>query len=656
MLTITDLTCRIAGRPLLEGASLALPAGHKAGLIGRNGTGKTTLLKLIAGDLHADSGEIRLPNGTRVGRIAQEAPDGPQSLLETVLAADTERQSLLAEAEHATDGHRIADIHQRLHELEAHSAPARAGAILHGLGFDADAQRRACSDFSGGWRMRVALAALLFQAPDLLLLDEPTNHLDLEATLWLEDFLKRYPHTVLLVSHDRDLLNRAVDKIVHLHDRKLTMYTGGYDDFEHARSERLALQAAAKAKQDVQRKHMQAFIDRFRYKASKARQAQSRLKALAKMEPIAAVVEERGIEFQFPEPEELAPPLIVMDDVAVGYEPGKPVLQKVNLRLDPDERVALLGANGNGKSTMAKLLAGRLQPMAGEIRRSRKLKVGYFAQHQTDELDLEATPLLSMERAAPKLNAEKCRAHLAQFGLDVLRANTKVGSLSGGEKARLLLALMSHGAPNILLLDEPSNHLDIDSRQALVQAINEFSGAVVLISHDPHLIELTVDRFWLVKDGRCRQFDGDLADYRDLVLAEDRSGADRGSRYRAGDLEDRKSDRRDPEDRKSSRRDPEDRKFGRRAADERKAERRSAPAAQQPADLKRQLEQSALAVDKLSQALALIEKKLADPALYNENPDTIAEWQRKHADVSKRLSDAEESWLRAQASFDQASA
>ncbi|MEZ5829753.1 MAG: ABC-F family ATP-binding cassette domain-containing protein [Dongiaceae bacterium] len=621
MLTITDLTCRIAGRPLLEGASLTLPSGHKAGLIGRNGTGKTTLLKLIAGDLHADSGEIRLRNNTRVGRIAQEAPDGPQSLLETVLAADTERQSLLDEAEHATDPHRIADIHTRLHELEAHSAPARAGAILHGLGFDAEAQQRPCSDFSGGWRMRVALAALLFQAPDLLLLDEPTNHLDLEATLWLEEFLKRYPHTVLLVSHDRDLLNRAVGKIVHLHDRKLTVYTGGYDDFEHARSERLALQAAAKAKQDVQRKHMQAFIDRFRYKASKARQAQSRLKALAKMEPIAAVIEERGIEFHFPEPEELAPPLIVMDDVAVGYEPGKAVLNKINLRLDPDERVALLGANGNGKSTMAKLLAGRLHPMNGEIRRSRKLKVGYFAQHQTDELDLEATPLLSMERVAPNLTPEKCRAHLAQFGLDVLRATTKVGSLSGGEKARLLLALMSHGAPNILLLDEPSNHLDIDSRQALVQAINEFSGAVVLISHDPHLIELTVDRFWLVKDGLCRQFDGDLADYRELVLAEGRGS----------DATDRKPGRRDPEERRNARRNAE-----------------SAVAA----DLKRQLEQSAVAVDKLSQALALIERKLADPALYNENAETIAEWQRKHADVTKRLADAEDAWLRAQASFD----
>src|SRR5262245_3636156 len=574
MLTITDLTCRIAGRPLLEGASLTLPTGHKAGLIGRNGTGKTTLLKLIAGEIQADTGEIRMPNGARMGRIAQEAPSGPQSLLETVLAADTERARLLDEAEHATDPDRIADIHQRLHEIGAHSAPSRAAQILHGLGFDAAAQERPCSDFSGGWRMRVALAALLFQAPDLLLLDEPTNHLDLEATLWLEDFLKRYPHTVLLVSHDRDLLNGAVDKIVHLHDRRLTMYTGGYDDFERLRSERLALQSAMAAKQDAQRKHMQAFIDRFRYKASKARQAQSRLKALAKMQPIAAAVEERGIEFNFPEPEALAPPLIVMDDVSVGYLAGKPVLQKINLRLDPDERVALLGANGNGKSTMAKLLAGRLQPMAGEMRASRKLKVGYFAQHQTEELDLEATPLLAMERAAARLTPEKCRAHIAQFGLDAERAKTATGSLSGGEKARLLLALMSHAAPNILLLDEPTNHLDIDSRQALVQAINDFPGAVVLISHDPHLIELTVDRFWLVKDGLCRPFDGDLADYRELVLAEDRAGADRGSRYRARDPEDRKSNRRDPEDRKSNRRDPEDRKSNRRDPEDRRSNRR----------------------------------------------------------------------------------
>ena len=618
MLTITDITCRVAGRPLLEGASLTLPTGHKAGLIGRNGTGKTTLLKLIAGEIQADTGEIRMPNGARLGRIAQEAPSGPQSLLETVLAADTERAQLLDEAEHATDPHRIADIHQRLHEIGAHAAPARAAQILHGLGFDAAAQARPCSDFSGGWRMRVALAALLFQAPDLLLLDEPTNHLDLEATLWLEDFLKRYPYTILLVSHDRDLLNGSVDKIIHLHERKLTMYTGGYDDFERLRSERLALQAAAAAKQDAARKHMQAFVDRFRYKASKARQAQSRLKALAKMQPIAAAVEERGIEFTFPEPEELAPPLIVMDDVAVGYEPGKPILTRINMRLDPDERVALLGSNGNGKSTMAKLLAGKLKPMAGEMRASRKLKVGYFAQHQTDELDMEATPLLSMERAAPNLTAEKCRAHIARFGLDVQRAQTPVGNLSGGEKARLLLALMTHAAPNILLLDEPTNHLDIDSRQALVQAINDFPGAVVLISHDPHLIELTVDRFWLVKDGRCQPFDGDLNDYKDMILSPGRAANERERRGKA----------------------------------EPKAKKQRAAA--EPGDLKRQVEQSGVAVQKLTEAMQLIEKKMAERSFYELPAGVIADWQRKHADVARRLEQAEEAWLQAQMALESA--
>ncbi len=621
MLTISDLTCRVAGRPLLEGAGLTLPAGHKAGLIGRNGTGKTTLLKLIAGEIQADTGEIRMPNNARIGRIAQEAPSGPQSLLETVLAADTERAQLLDEAEHATEPHRIADIHQRLHEIGAHAAPARAAQILHGLGFDAAAQERPCSDFSGGWRMRVALAALLFQAPDLLLLDEPTNHLDLEATLWLEDFLKRYPYTILLVSHDRDLLNGAVDKIIHLHDRKLTMYTGGYDDFERLRGERLALQAAAAAKQDAARKHMQAFVDRFRYKASKARQAQSRLKALAKMQPIAAAIEERGIEFSFPEPEELAPPLIVMDDVAVGYETGKPILTKVNMRLDPDERIALLGSNGNGKSTMAKLIAGKLQPMAGEMRASRKLKVGYFAQHQTDELDLDATPLLSMERAAPNLTSEKCRAHIARFGLDVERAKTPVRNLSGGEKARLLLALMTHGAPNILLLDEPTNHLDIDSRQALVQAINEFPGAVVLISHDPHLIELTVDRFWLVKDGHCRPFDGDLNDYKDMILNPGRSEKTRNEK---------------------------------RERAEGKAEAKAARKAAEPGDLRRQVEQSAIAVQKLTEAMRLIEKKMAERRFYEEPASVIADWQRKHADVARRLEQAEEAWLQAQMALEAA--
>jgi ATP-binding cassette subfamily F protein 3 len=544
--------------------------------------------------------------------------------LETVLAADTERTALLAEAETATDPHRIAEIHSRLTDIDAHSAEARAAEILAGLGFNDEAQRRPCSDFSGGWRMRVALGAVLFSRPELLLLDEPTNHLDLEATLWLEGFLKSYPHTILLVSHDRDLLNNVVDRIVHLHDRKFTMYTGGYDTFEETRRQRLALQSAMAAKQEAQRKHMMAFVERFRYKASKARQAQSRLKAIAKLEPIAAAAEERGIEFDFPEPIELPPPLMTLDQVAVGYEPGKPILKKLDLRLDPDDRIALLGANGNGKSTFVKLLAGKLDPMEGEIRRSQKIRVGYFAQHQTEELDVDATALIMMERAAPNLVPEKRRAHLGRFGFGADKINTAIGSLSGGEKARLLLALMSWAAPNILLLDEPTNHLDIDSRQALVQAINDFKGAVVLISHDPHLIELCADRLWLVKGGTVRGYDGDLDDYRKMLLDDARAAA-RGNADRA---------RANQPSRKEERRQ---------AANER---------AQKRAQLKQAADKAGVAVEKLTQALALIEKKLADPKLYEAAPAEAAEWQKKHADVSQKLADAENTWLEAQAALE----
>jgi ATP-binding cassette subfamily F protein 3 len=632
MLTIENLTYRIGGRMLLERANLALPAGHHAGLVGRNGTGKSTLLKLIAGELHADSGDITLPNGTRMGMVAQEAPAGPESLIDTVLMADRERTALLAEAEHATDPHRIADVHTRLADIEAHRAPARAATILHGLGFNAEQQLRPCRDFSGGWRMRVALAAVLFSEPDLLLLDEPTNHLDLEATLWLEDYLKRYPHTVLLVSHDRDLLNKVVDKIIHLEALKLTVYSGGYDTFEKTRALKIANIAAAQKKQEAQRAHMQAFIDRFRYKASKARQAQSRIKMLARMEPIVSVAEEQTIEFDFPNPDQLAPPILALDHVEAGYEPGKPVLRNLNLRLDMDDRVALLGANGNGKSTLAKLLAGRLQPLSGTLRKSGKLRVGYFAQHQTDELDINATPLQIMDRLAPQTIEQKRRAHLGRFGFQQDKALTKVSSLSGGEKARLLLALMSRETPHVLLLDEPTNHLDIDSRQALVQAINSFEGAVVLISHDPHLIELTADRLWLVAGGTVKSFDGDMDDYRKLLT------------------EQRRDD--DEDDSAADRRRNGDGTATHTAAGRKEQRRASAEQRAANAHLRKAAVEAEKRLEKLQQKKTALEARLADPEVYNGPTVKLLELQLRYGDLKREIETAEDAWLETQSALE----
>ncbi len=621
MLRISDLTCRVGGRVLLERASLFVPAGHKVGLVGRNGSGKSTLLKLIAGLLQPDAWTIALPAGTRVGMVAQEAPAGPASLLDTVLAADRERSALLAELETAGEPHRIGEIHDRLAAIGAHAAPARAAAILAGLGFDAEAQSRPCSDFSGGWRMRVALAAMLFAEPDLLLLDEPTNHLDLEASLWLEGFLKSYPRTVLVVSHDRDLLNRAVGHIAHLEGRALTLYTGGYDTFERTRAMRLADLAARQARREAARAHMQAFVDRFRYKASKARQAQSRLKMLARLEPIIPVVEETAAaRLDFPEPEPLASPILALDDVSVGYGGGPPVLRGLTLRIDMDDRIALLGANGNGKSTLVKLLAGRLAPQGGTLHRSPKLRIGYFAQHQTDELDVAATPVQHLERLSPRQSETALRAHLGRFGLTLDRAVTPVGSLSGGEKARLLLALMSREAPHLLLLDEPTNHLDIDAREALVAALNVFAGAVVLISHDPHLIALTADRLWLVADGTCRPYDGDLDDYRRLLT-------DR----RRAEIEERRR-----------------RSGAAAAADRRRADRR---AALDDRALLRRRERAAEAAEKrlheLTARRALVERRLADPALYQRPSPELAGLQAEFAELDRAIAAAEEAWLAA---------
>ncbi|NIA70285.1 ABC-F family ATP-binding cassette domain-containing protein [Pelagibius litoralis] len=627
MLHINELGYRVQGDPLFEKATVAVNKGERVGLVGRNGSGKTTLLKLISKELQPDEGSITVPRKLRVGKVAQEAPSGQTSLIDTVLAADTERTALMAESEEATDPTRIAELHERLAAIQADSAPARAARILAGLGFNEAAQQRPCAEFSGGWRMRVALASLLFAAPDLLLLDEPTNHLDLEAALWLETFLKSYPGTLLLVSHDRGLLNRAVNRIIHLEHHRLTAYSGNYDRFERLRREHLEHQAALHAKQQAERRHIQSFVDRFRYKASKARQAQSRLKALARMEPIASVMEDRTVAFGFPAPSHLSPPILTLEDAAVGYEVGKPILSSLDLRLDMDDRVALLGANGNGKSTLSKLLAGRLKPMQGRMARSGKLKIGYFAQDQADELDLEATPLKHMERLMPLETATKLRAQLGRFGFGVDRAEVAVGKLSGGEKARLLFALMSRDAPHVLILDEPTNHLDVDSRQALIQALGAFEGAVILVSHDPHLIELTADRLWLVADGAVKPFDGDMDDYRKLLM------------------EQRRQERSRQRGEKPKRDDVVSKKDRRRAA----AEARAAVA-----DLRRACKQAEADVERLGKERDKLEAKLADPKVYEGPTADLQKLQITLGQIKQRLSDAENRWLELQSSLEEA--
>ena len=524
MLVMNAITVHLGGSLILDRASAALPPKSCVGLIGRNGAGKSTLLKIIAGIGEADSGSIELPRGTRIGYIAQEAPGGATTPFEAVLAADTERARLMHEAEHTKDTYRIAEVHERLNAIDAHGAPARVARILAGLGFDEDAQHRPLSAFSGGWRMRAALAALLFSDPDLLLLDEPSNHLDLEAEIWLETFLKSYRGTVIVVSHERDLLNNVVDYILHLEGGKTTLYPGGYDAFERQRRERQAQAAAMRAKQEARRQELQAFVDRWRYKAHTARQAQSRLKALARMEPIAAATEDPSLVFDFPSPNEMRPPLVVLDDAAVGYVAGTPVLSRLKLNIAPDDRIALMGRNGNGKTTLARLLAGQLKPMAGAVRASGKLRVGYFAQHQIEELVADETPLQHMTRWLPAAKPGEVRGQLGRFGFSGDKAHVKVRQLSGGERARLALALITRESPHMLILDEPTNHLDVDAREALVQALNQYGGAVIIISHDRHLLELTADRLVLVADGKAKEFAGSLDDYRDLVLGRGANG------------------------------------------------------------------------------------------------------------------------------------
>lgn len=621
MLRINDLTFAMEGRPLLDHASAIIPTGHKVGLVGRNGSGKTTLFRLIRGELALEGGDVSVPKGARIGGVAQEVPSNEVSLLDTVLAADTERAALLAEAETAKDPTRIADIHGRLADIQAFSAEARAATILSGLGFDQEAQARPCSDFSGGWRMRVALAAVLFSAPDILLLDEPTNYLDLEGTLWLETYLAKYPHTVVVISHDRTLLNRSVTSILHLDQMKLTLWNGNYDQFENLRREQMAVQQAMAKKQDTQRKHLQSYVDRFRYKADKAKQAQSRLKMIARMQPIAAMEDEATIRFTFPSPDELSPPIVKLEDVAVGYS-GKAILSRLDLRIDQDDRIALLGNNGQGKSTFSKLLAGELKPLSGQIQTSSKLRIGYFAQHQVEALDLDETPIEALRRHRPGELPGKLRARLASGGLLAAQAETKIGNLSGGQKSRLSLLLATLDAPHLLILDEPTNHLDIQSREALVQALLDYSGAVILVSHDPHLVSLTADRLLLVKDGAVREYEGDIDSYRAALLSE------RGANEKPLKAEKPKQ-----------------------------KPKKQAKKRQEIAPLQAEVSKCEARITKLEAMREKLNEKLLDPTLYRTaEPGVFEALQRKDQELVAAMEKAEALWIAAVDALDAAKA
>jgi len=633
MLHINDITWRIGGRTLLDEASASIPSGHKVGLVGRNGCGKSTLLKIIAGELEPEGGTISLPKGARKGMVRQEAPEGATSLIDWVLSQDFERAALLAEADTQTDGHRIADIHTRLQDIDAHSAPARAASILAGLGFDNAAQGRSLSEFSGGWRMRVALAALLFTEPDLLLLDEPTNYLDLEGTLWITAYLRSYPRSVVVVSHDRDLLNTSVQGILHLDAGKLAYTPGSYDRFETLRRERQALQLSLKKKQDDARRHMEAYVNRFRAQANKARQAQSRLKALARLQPIAAIVEEHVAPFVFEAPQKaMAPPLLRLEEASVGYEAGKPILQNLDLRIDPQDRIGLLGANGNGKSTFAKLLIGQLDPMSGRKRIHSKARIGYFAQHQMDELADAETPYDHIRELMPEATEAQVRAKLGMLGFGIDKAETKTDHLSGGEKARLLFALAGFGEPHMLILDEPSNHLDVDSREALIRALNEYEGAVILISHDRHLIETCADQLWLVGEGGVKRFDGDMDDYRKLLMDERRGRAKRSAGKKEAPA-------------------PVNDTQAKQVLRQQKARNRAAIA-----PLRQKARTAEKEIARLERQIAQLDNRLAAPDLFSKSPEKAADLGRSRARAVIAVNKAEETWVEAMEAYEKARA
>ncbi|TAL31207.1 MAG: ABC transporter ATP-binding protein [Alphaproteobacteria bacterium] len=629
MLSIQNLTYKIGPRTLIEDSSVNIMDGWKVGLVGANGTGKSTLFKLIAGELHADSGSVSLNQRQRFGMVRQDIPETDTPLIDMVVNAHEELATLLKAAETETDPYKISDIYARLHELDAYAAPSRAAVLLTGLGFKDHQLREPFSSFSGGWRMRVALASVLFVEPDFLLLDEPTNHLDLEAIMWLEGYLQSYPHTLMVISHDRDLLNKCVDHVVHIDKQKLTLYTGNYDTFERERAAKLGLQQKMFEKQQAQRAHMQAFVDRFRAKASKAAQAQSRIKALERMDMVDAVIADRAIRFTFPNPEKLSPPLIAIRGADVGYTEGKPILRRIHENIDTDDRIALLGANGNGKSTLMKLIAGRLQPMAGETVRSGKLRIGYFSQHQTEELDVNSTPYQEMARLTKQKTGDYkehiVRATLGAFGFSKPLADNTIGTLSGGEKARLLFAFMSFDKPHLLLLDEPTNHLDMDAREALVQALNDYEGAIVIVSHDPIMVERVADRLWMVKDGAVSNFNGDLDDYRKFILQARRE-------EKKGEKKAREAAAAAPPPEAT----PEQPKLSR-------------------STLVRKIAEAEKAVKRLSHEKAQLETLMANPDFFN-NPEKIRQAKDTYGKLLKDLETQESLWLEAQEAHERAAA
>jgi len=614
MLNLSDITVRLGGRTILDGATAALPPGSRVGLVGRNGAGKSTLVRVIAGMLDPDTGSADMPRGARIGYIAQEAPGGTATPLETVLAADEERTALLAESENYDDLDRLSEVHERLNAIDAHAAPSRAARILVGLGFDEEMQHRPLESFSGGWRMRVALASLLFSAPELLLLDEPSNHLDLEAVLWLENFLQGYAATIVVVSHERDFLNNVVDHILHLDRGKLTLYPGGYDAFERQRAERQAQLASARAKQQAEREKLQDYVARNSARASTAKQAQSRAKALARMQPIAELLDDPTLSFGFPDPDELRPPLITLDLASVGYD-QTPILRRLNLRIDPDERVALLGRNGNGKTTLARLLAAQLTPMEGEMTASGRMRVGYFTQYQVEELDRDDTPLEHMARQMKGASPSAVRAQLGRFGFQGDKATTKVGKLSGGERARLALALITRDAPHLLILDEPTNHLDVDAREALIQALNGYSGAVVIVSHDRHMLEMTADRLVLVDAGTAQEFDGSLDDYIALILSGETNGQTKAQA-------------------KASRKD---------------AKRREAEAREQGQALRKRAKEAETQLGKLNDQRSAIDRAMFDPGSADGALAklSMSELMKRRAALDEQIGTAEAAWLEA---------